>query len=180
MPEPRAYRMTLYAAHRKKPMLSSAIDMTIVHKMVTTAPLTMPNTSPISRGLTMPIKSRASAPPAAGYASFIPFGLQMSRVIVAANIAYAPNVWTSCMIVCLARDGEFQSLRPERGGGRFGSEFRWQLHQRVQRYAGQDQDESRDHVDSPLIGPAGGPARFDAESATRQSGGPGVTSGDRR
>jgi hypothetical protein len=103
--------MILSAAHRKNPILSNTMDITIVDKMVMAAPLTVSAMTPMLESGTMPVRRRMAAPTETGTASFIPLGRHMRKTTVRMNTREAVIVCTSTMLVRLASGLKLKCVR---------------------------------------------------------------------
>jgi hypothetical protein len=77
----------LIAAHLKKPMLSRTIDITIVDRIVTEAPLTVSKMEETSENGTIPSNNRTLAAIEAGIDSLTPNGLHIIKQTVRTKIA---------------------------------------------------------------------------------------------
>jgi len=104
-PDPFARTAKLIAAHRKIPILSKTIDITIVDIMVMLAPLTMEAMwyTPV-RG-TIPNARKIKAPRVVGMDSLIPNGLQIINNVTVKKTMEITAVVISNMCLHLTRAG---------------------------------------------------------------------------
>ena len=85
-PDPLDLNAKLTAAHRKKPMLSNTMDITIVERIVIDAPLTVSKIVSTSLKGTIPSNKMQAAAIDVGMDSLMPNGLHMIKKTVRAKI----------------------------------------------------------------------------------------------